>query len=146
MRILFVCSGNTCRSPMAKVIMERKLKEIGMLDKFEIDSAGFSVLTLNMASKDAREVIKIKYGEDLLASHRPKRIIPSLVKWADIILTMATGLKERLPQGKVFTLKEFAGSSGDIPDPFGQGQTAYLIAADEISEAIAKIITKLLNQ
>lgn len=145
MRFLFVCSGNTCRSPMAKIIMEHKLKEIGMLDKFEIDSACLYFPTLNMASKEAREVIRIKYGEDLLASHRPKRITPSLIRWADIILTMTTRLKEGLPQGKVFTLKEFAGSSGDISDPFGEGQTAYLIAADEISETIAKITTKLLN-
>jgi protein-tyrosine-phosphatase len=140
-RILFVCSGNTCRSPMAKVILEQQLKAVGKLGEFEIDSAAYGNPTLNSASDESREVIKIKYGKDLLASHRPKKITPGLI----FILVMTDRIKNGLPQGKVFTLKEFAGGSGDIVDPFGQGQTTYLSLAEEISETIAKVIPRLMQ-
>jgi len=135
--------GNTCRSPMAKVIMEQKLKVVKLLDKFEIDSAAYGIPTLNRASKEAREAIKIKYGQDLLASHQPRRITPELMQWADIILVMTTGTKAGLPQNKTFTLKEFAGGSGDISDPYGQGVAVYLQVADEIAAAMDRIITKI---
>jgi protein-tyrosine phosphatase len=128
---------------MAKVIMEQKLKVVKLLDKFEIDSAAYGIPTLNRASKEAREAIKIKYGQDLLASHQPRRITPELMQWADIILVMTTGTKAGLPQNKTFTLKEFAGGSGDISDPYGQGVAVYLQVADEIAAAMDRIITKI---
>ena len=54
-------------------------------------------------------------------------------------------MKEGLPLSKTFTMGEFAGGSGDISDPFGQGINTYLQIADELSEAIDKIIPKLLK-
>lgn len=143
MRILFLCSGNTCRSPMAKVIMEQGLKIAGRLDRFEIDSAAYDSLTSNCASKEAREVIRLKYGEDLLASHRPKRVTPVLLQWADLILVMTGRIKKGLPPDRVFTLKEFAGDNGDVVDPIGQGLGAYLTLAAEISREMTKIISRL---
>ena len=142
MKILVVCMGNTCRSPMAKVIMEQKLMAVNLPDKWEIDSAAYGIPTLNRASKEAREAIKIKYGQDLLASHQPRRITPELMQWADIILVMTNSMKQGLPQNKTFTLKELAGGLGDISDPYGQGVAVYLQVADEIAAAIDKIIAK----
>jgi protein-tyrosine phosphatase len=143
MNILFICSGNTCRSPLAKAIMAQKLKVAKINDRFEIDSAAYSFPTSSNATHEAREAIRIKYGEDLLASHRPKRITPALIQWADIILVMSGWMKEGLPLSKAFTLKEFPGGSGDISDPFGQGINTYLQIAYELSEAMDKIIPKL---
>jgi protein-tyrosine-phosphatase len=108
MRILLVCMGNT------------------LPDNWEIDSVAYGIPTLNRASKEAREAIKIKYSEDLLASPQPRRITPELIQWADIVLVMSGWMKQGLPQNKTFTLKEFAGGSGDISDPFGQGIAVYL--------------------
>jgi protein-tyrosine phosphatase len=65
------------------------------------------------------------------------------MQWADIILVMTTGTKAGLPQNKTFTLKEFAGGSGDISDPYGQGVAVYLQVADEIAAAMDRIITKI---
>jgi protein-tyrosine-phosphatase len=58
---------------------------------------------------------------------------------------MSGWMKEGLPLSKTFTMGEFAGGSGDISDPFGQGINTYLQIADELSEAIDKIIPKLLK-
>jgi len=143
MKILFVCAGNTCRSPMAKVIMERKLIAAKKNDKLAIDSGAYTVPTSNKATNEARETIKIKYGRDLLAVHKPKRITQALVGHADIILVMEGWMKAGLPPNKTFTLKEFAGSPGDISDPFRQGLDVYLDVAVQIFEAIDKILPKL---
>ncbi len=143
-RILLVCGGNTCRSPMSKVILEQKLKAIGKLGGFEIDSAACGSPTYQTASKEAREAIKTLFGEDLLATHQAKKVAPNLIQWADLILVMTGQMKGLLPAGKTYTLKEFAGGSGDIIDPFGGSQDTYIMSAKEISAAVDKIIPRLL--
>jgi protein-tyrosine-phosphatase len=130
---------------MAAAILRQKLKTANINDRFEIDSTAYGIPTFSNATHEAREAIRIKYGEDLLASHRPKRITPALIQWADIIMVLSGWMKEGLHLSKTFTLREFAGDSGDISDPFGQRINTYLQMADELSEAIDKIIPKLLS-
>ncbi len=142
-RILLVCGGNTCRSPMAKVILKQKLKAIGQLDKFEIDSAAYDGPTDPSASSNARGAIKKLFWDDLLASHKAKKLSSSLVEQADLILVMGARMKKGMPSGKTWTLKEYAGESGDIADPFGGNLDVYLKCAHEISNAIEAIIPKL---
>lgn len=142
-RILFVCGGNTCRSPMAKVILQQKLKAKGMLDRFEIDSAAYGPPTQEGASTNAREVIKKLFGDDLLASHKSKKLTPELIEQADLILVMKAGMKESLPQAKAWTLKEYAGGAGDVADPYGGGLDTYLKCAQEISGALEGVLPKL---
>ena len=142
-RILLVCSGNTCRSPMAKVILEQKLKELGHLNRFEIDSAAFNGTRHSGASDTARAAIKKIYGQDLLASHKSKKLTTKLTEQADIILAMTGGIKNGLPPEKSWTLKEYAGRSGDISDPYGENLESYLECAREISDLMDRIVTKL---
>lgn len=142
-RILFICGGNTCRSPMAKVILEQMLKAKGQLDRFEIDSAAYGSPTYEGASNNACEAIKKLFGADLLASHRAKKLTPQLVERADLILVMGARMKGGLPRGKTWTLKEYAGGSGDIADPFGGNLNIYLRCAQEISSALEAIVPKL---
>ena len=142
-RILIVCSGNTCRSPMAKVILEQKLKERGQLDRFEIDSAAFDVPTYDVANENARAAIKKIYGQDLLASHKSKNITTELTEQADLILAMTGAINNKLPPEKSWTLKEYAGSSGDISDPFGKNLESYLECANQISGLMDSIVEKL---
>jgi len=144
-RILLVCNGNTCRSPMAKVILEQKLKEQGQLDRFEIDSAGSSATTDDGATDNAREAIKKIYGQDLLAFHKSKKLTSKLTEQADIILAMTGAISDRLPQGKSWTLKEYAGSSGNISDPCGEPPETYLKCAYETSALLDSIVEKLAN-
>ncbi len=142
-RILIVCGGNTCRSPMAKVILEQKLKEAGQLDKFGIDSAAFDGATYSGASENARTAIKKIYGHDLLASHKSKKLTTKLTGQANLILAMTERIKKELPQGKSWTLREYAGSSGDISDPFGENLESYLECAYEISDLMDSLVKKL---
>ncbi len=143
-KILLVCKGNTCRSPMAKVILEQKLKEQGQLDRFEIDSAAFHGMSAVRAVKNAREAIKEIYGQDLLANHWAKYVSADLIEQADLILTMTGAIRDECSQGKTWTLNEYAGNFGDIADPYGGNLETYLKCAQEISKSIDGVIEKLL--
>ena len=142
-RILFVCSGNTCRSSMGKIILKQKLTELGQLDRFEIDSAAFGNPTYDVASEYARAAIKEIYGQDLLANHKTKKVTTELTEQADIILAMTGSIKNGLPQEKSWTLKEYADSSGDISDPYGKPPEKYLECAYEISDLMDSVVEKL---
>lgn len=139
-----VCSGNTCRSPMAKVIMEQKLKGRGQFHRFEVDSAAFSGTSHSGATDNATLAIQKIYGQDLLVTHKSKKLTPELIEQADLILAMTQAIKSALPQEKSWTLKEYAGGSGDIADPYGPNLKKYLECATEISDLMDRVVDKLL--
>ena len=143
--ILFVCSGNTCRSPMAKVILENKLKGMAKLGQFTVQSAACYTPTYTEASFYAREAIKTLYGHDLLAAHKPKSLTPELTEKADLILVMTRAMKYSLPPAKTYSVKEYGGGSGDIMDPFDGDFNCYLECAKELSEAVDKVVVRLLK-
>jgi len=124
-------------------MLEQKLAARGLLDKFEVDSAAYDGPTYEGASSNAREAVKKLLGNDLLASHKAKKLTPELVERADLILVMGARKKGGLPPGKTWTLKKYAGGSGDIADPFGGNLNVYLKCAQEISSALEAIVPKL---
>ena len=128
---------------MAKVILEQKLESVGRLTDFELDSAAYDVPTDGQASANAREAIKRLYKDDLLAPHKPKKLTPDLVEKADLILVATRRMKVGLPEGKTWNLKEYAGESGDVADPYGGDVDVYLECASEISRALDEILPKL---
>ncbi|MCC8168870.1 MAG: low molecular weight protein arginine phosphatase [Oscillospiraceae bacterium] len=142
MNILFVCTGNTCRSPMAAAIMDKIAAE-NDLDVF-IESAGIFAADGEKASDNAVEALK-KFDIDL-SGHRTQPVTEDLLKQSDVILTMTEGHKallEQLAPGKVFTLLEYAGSSGDISDPYGGDLEEYEETASEIYDALVDVAEKL---
>lgn len=110
MNILFVCTGNTCRSPMAEALLKHKLKDVN------VQSAGIYAAEGQRANTNAIEVLKEKQIELV---HRSQMITDKLLEWADVILTMTTQHKRALImqfpdyQEKYFTLKEYV-SDADI--------------------------------
>lgn len=143
--ILLVCGGNTCRSPIGKVILEQKLRALGKLDGFEVDSAAYDRPSLVGASDNARAAIKQLFGQDLLASHKAKKLTPELAKKAEIILVMEARVKGGLPREKTRTLKEYAGGSGDVKDPYGGSLDVYMECAHDVSTAFDNVAPKLLR-
>ena len=108
-----------------------------------IDSAAYDYPTYQGASTNARKAIKQLFGEDLLVSHIAKKLTPDLVEGADLILVMGAGMKRGLPQEKTWTLKEYAGGTGDVVDPFGGNIDTYVTCAKEISSLLEKVLPKL---
>ena len=142
MNILFVCTGNTCRSPMAAAIMDKIAVE-NDLDVM-IESAGIFASEGEKASGNAIEALK-KYNIDL-SHHRTQPVTEDLLKQSDVILTMTDAHKqllESLASGKVYTLLEYAGEDGNVSDPYGGDLEEYEETAQEIYDALVDIAEKL---
>ncbi|MNH82325.1 Low molecular weight protein-tyrosine-phosphatase YwlE [compost metagenome] len=108
MRILFVCTGNTCRSPMAEGMLRKLAKERGV--DVEVRSAGVSAAEGVQISYHAEAVLRENQIQDDITS-TPLRA--ELTEWADLILTLTQGHKRQVIQyfpgtaGKTYTLKEY---------------------------------------
>jgi len=141
-RILFVCSGNTCRSPLAEAIARRELEEAGH-EGYEVSSAGTHAEPDGRASSGSLETARAN-GLDLEAFvSRP--LTPALVEDADLILVMEPGHRSAVlglsPQAdtKTLLLGELAGEEGPhaaVPDPFGGTPEAYLRTYRRLEELI----------
>lgn len=141
-KILFVCTGNTCRSAMAAAIMN----DIAVKDDLDvlIDSAGLWAVPGNAASENAVEALS-EMGIDL-SCHRSKPLSNDLIEQADIILVMTSEHKSMLipyASDKTYTLLEYADMEGDVSDPYGGDIYTYERTAQQIYEALKKIEEKL---
>ncbi|MHB8962428.1 MAG: L-threonylcarbamoyladenylate synthase [Saccharofermentanales bacterium] len=146
--VLFVCTGNTCRSPMAEYYYNDRTGG-GNNDRYRANSAGISTLNGLCATEEAIDTMMELYGIDL-TKHRSSRLHEHMIEENDLILTMQRSHKAAIlreyPQYnyKVFTLSEYAqGSQEDIEDPFGRGIEAYEESARLIADFVDKIILKI---
>ena len=131
-RVLFVCTGNTCRSPTAEALARRFLRERGW-DHVTVESAGTHAFPGAPASGGALRAAA-RHGIDL-SEHRSRPLTPEMVAGADMVLTMSPGHVARVVElgggGRVAALASFAtgpesgGSGASVPDPFGGSDEVY---------------------
>jgi len=147
MNILFVCTGNTCRSPMAEAIMRHALEERGV-SEITVASAGTGAFDGAPASEGAY-LVALEHGLDLSA-HRAQRLSGRLVQDADLILTMSAHHRDRVidegGMGKVFLLGTYAGRKGEdaaVNDPYGASLDEYRITYDELERLIQAAVGRL---
>jgi protein-tyrosine-phosphatase len=149
-RLLFVCSGNTCRSPLAHAIAERELGGLGW--RVEVRSGGVSALSGTPASSGSLDAAR-RHGLDL-SRHRSREVDEALIDWADLILVMSPSHLVRLAQlggaGKAALLDAFAqGEEGGddvgagVPDPFGGDDEAYEETYRTLEELVPKALRRL---
>ncbi len=138
-KILFVCTGNTCRSPMAAGIFNDFAK------RNNIDSCAYSAGIFVTDSSVNINAIKAmsSFGIDI-SSHVPMQFNDLFIDEYDIILTMSKAHKDNLisggvTSGKVYTLCEFVGEGGEVPDPYGGDEALYLSTAKHLKGLIEKI-------
>ncbi|MUG46780.1 low molecular weight protein arginine phosphatase [Paenibacillus woosongensis] len=145
MRILFVCTGNTCRSPMAEGIFRKLARERGI--DAEVASAGVAAVAGLPISRHAEGVLKDQGIHDQITS---TPLHAELIEWADLILTLTGGHKQQaiaaFPEkaDKIYTLKEYV--EDDEVVLAEQAELNQLIADLELSRALGQALEEAKEQ
>jgi len=149
MKVLFVCTGNSCRSPMAAALFKKAAQEKRL--NVDVESCGITAFSGMSASKGAIDVLR-HVGIDIFG-HKSKPLNKELVNWADLILVMERGHKNSIlrdwpqAQNKVFLLTEFAKSGEkDIIDPIGKPFEVYEELLMDLKFYLDKIIDRIENE
>jgi len=136
--VLFVCTANICRSPMAAGIFKVILDERVTAGEWIVESAGTWGLDGEPPAAGSQAVLRSKGIE--FSDHRSRSINEEIIQSFDLILTMENGQKEALrmefPEfsDRIYLLSEMVNLKQDINDPYGGVYSEYEQAADEIEE------------
>jgi protein-tyrosine phosphatase len=144
LRVLVVCTGNTCRSPLAETLIRAALRS----NDVTVTSAGTGAWEGAPAS-DGAYLVALENGLDL-SGHHARLLTRELVASADLILTMSRHHAARVADlggaGRVHLLSEFAGRSGaqtEVTDPFGGDLDGYREAYTDLAELAAGVAARL---
>ena len=146
MNLLFVCSGNTCRSALAEALALKIAARRGIED-LNVSSAGTNAWDKAPATDEA---LLVGMERDLdLTEHRSRKLTPAIVSEADLIFVMTPGHLEPVRQmggrGKAHVIDEYASGTANqgISDPYGGDLETYRQTADTLEQELEKLFDRL---
>ena len=152
-RVLFVCTGNICRSPGAEAIFKQMTKDKGLGDKFEVDSAGLSAYHIGEPADKRMKAHAVKRGYNLTGISR-KFNPTSDFDHFDFIIAMDDGhilsLKRKVRDGadlqKIHKMTDFRKEwdYDEIPDPYYGGEEGFELVLDLLEDACEGLLEKLI--
>ena len=141
-KILFVCTGNTCRSPMAEVIFKKLSYDM------EIEAGSRGLVVLFPEPSNPKAELVLKNHELLLENHTSRQLTGEDLDAGTLLLTMTEGQKHKIIEQygdgvDVFTIKEFTEEEGDVVDPYGGDLMDYEKCYGDLARLIKKTVVKL---
>ena len=135
MNILFVCTGNTCRSPAAEGIFKFLIKDDDKLKNIKAESAGLTAEIGAAASVNSVKVCMEDYGIDI-SSHKSRQLTENIIENTDLFVCMTMGHAQALmgfgvPKNKIYVL--------DVSDPYGGNIGIYRQCCRQIYEKLQKL-------
>ena len=150
-RILFVCLGNICRSPMAEGVFRRVAEEAGLLHLFDVDSAGMGDWHRGQPPDQRAQEAALRRGVDISALSA-RKIEPEDFEAFDVVMAMdgsnIADLEDIVPhaaRGKIRRFLDYAPHLGteDVPDPYYGGVEGFDHALDLIEAAAEGLLADL---
>ncbi len=135
-KILFVCTGNTCRSPMAEAALRKELRR-KKISGFVVASAGICVEKGSVLSPNSAQALA-EAGIPVNKTFRPRQLTEKLLHDAYVVITMTEAQTHRLNCKNATSFYAIAGK--EIPDPYGQDIDVYRMTLRAIREVIPLII------
>ena len=146
-KIMFICTGNICRSAMAEKLLKRKIEDRNISDKLAVYSSGIYAYPDDRSTYEAIKIMNDEYGIDL-TKHRATHIRESNIEEMDLILCMTSSHKNTLDllyqniKNRIFLIKEYVGLNGDVEDPYGGTLNIYSSCAKELNDYIDMLLNK----
>lgn len=141
-KVLFICSGNTCRSPMAEAIFRSEIKRRKI--KF-VDTASAGIFAENSRCINEKSAACLTEAGIDFSKFHPRQLKHKMLENSFIVICMTRSQSELLNSfDNVYSMEDIAGF--EIPDPYGQSLDVYRKTAEQIKAAVDKIIDRFFSQ
>jgi protein-tyrosine phosphatase len=147
--ILFVCTGNTCRSPLAEAICKKRFADRLGCAVSELPARGFLIRSAGLAAAEgmpaAREAVAVARAQGAdLEQHQSRLLTPALAEQADLLLGMTSSHVEAIEESFSTQARLLGPGGEDVADPIGQPREVYEECAQQMTGYIDALVAQLL--